>query len=238
MKIILPREHGAWAMLVVPFVLGIAGEGFRWLHIPLLLGWLMLYITSYPFLMIYRNGRVQEYKKWLVLYGLIAAALLIFPIIRYPALLWLGCGLFVTLLVNLYYIRVQNERGMVNNFSAVAGMSLGGVASGYVGAGDWSFDLLLTWVICVVFFMGSVFFVKSMIRERKNIYFRALSWFYHGAVVLIIFACSGSLLLTAAFLPSLLRAIFAAGRTLSAWQIGILEMVNSMLFLILTIAYF
>ncbi|GAB6158837.1 YwiC-like family protein [Desulfotomaculum varum] len=220
-------------------MLGIAGHGFQWLHIPLLMSWLMLYVASYPLMMIFRSYRhIQEYKKWLVLYGLIAVAFLIFPIIRYPALLWLGGGLFITLLVNFYYVRIRQERAMLNNFSAVAGMSLGGVASGYVGAGDWSFDLFLIWLICVAFFMGSVFFVKSMIRERGNLCFRALSWFYHGAVVLIVFVCSGSWLLTAAFLASLIRAIFTGGRTLSAWQIGILELVNSMLFLILAAVYF
>ncbi|WP_333871287.1 YwiC-like family protein [Desulforamulus putei] len=239
MTVILPKEHGVWAMLVVPFVLGAASQGLNWLQVPLLLGWLLLYLTSYPLMMICRNYRnAAKYRKWLIIYGLMAAAFLIVPITRYPALLWLGAALFIILLVNLYYARMNRERELLNNFTAVAGLSLGAVAGGYVGAGSWSNDLLWVWLFCVVFFMGSVFFVKSMIRERTNPHFRRLSWGYHGAVVFFTFIITGSWMLTLAYLPSLVRAIYCTGREMTPLQIGKLEIANSLFFVILAIGYF
>jgi hypothetical protein len=35
-KWIVPKQHGAWAMLIVPFLLGAYAGGFTWLHVPLL----------------------------------------------------------------------------------------------------------------------------------------------------------------------------------------------------------
>ena len=34
MKLFLPKQHGAWAMLIIPFWLGIAATNMIWQHIP------------------------------------------------------------------------------------------------------------------------------------------------------------------------------------------------------------
>lgn len=35
MKLIIPKQHGAWGMLLIPFVLGILTGKWTWYHIPL-----------------------------------------------------------------------------------------------------------------------------------------------------------------------------------------------------------
>jgi 4-amino-4-deoxy-L-arabinose transferase-like glycosyltransferase len=66
MKPFIPKQHGTWAMLVIPFVLGAMAGGWSWVHIPLGLGWLFLYLASYPLLMISkkRNKNRRKPKNW------------------------------------------------------------------------------------------------------------------------------------------------------------------------------
>ncbi|ANF38517.1 membrane protein [Bacillus sp. CN2] len=42
MKAMIPKQHGAWAMLLIPFLLGMVKGGPVFWHIPLFLGWLFL----------------------------------------------------------------------------------------------------------------------------------------------------------------------------------------------------
>ncbi|RYD03029.1 hypothetical protein N752_21705 [Desulforamulus aquiferis] len=68
--IILPKEHGVWAMLAVPFIVGLGLSQQSWLHLPLFLGLLFLFLCAYCLLNIIgaRNG-VDDYKKWSIIYG-------------------------------------------------------------------------------------------------------------------------------------------------------------------------
>lgn len=239
MKILVPKEHGAWAMLLIPFAIGTAIQEQTWLQVPLFFGWFFLYLASNPLMMMARNpGHAAQYRKFVIIYGFVAAAFLILPITRYPALLWLGVVLLIILPINLYYARMNRERELFNDFTAVAGLCLGAVISGYAGAGGWSEDLFPAWLFCVLFFMGSVFFVKTMIRERGNRSFRKLSWGYHVAVIFLILFVTESWVLTVAYLPSLARAILYTPKVINPMKIGILETANSLLFFTLVILFF
>jgi hypothetical protein len=56
-KWIVPKQHGAWAMLMIPFLLGAYAGGFAWLHAQLFVGWLFLYLATYPLLMAVKSKR-------------------------------------------------------------------------------------------------------------------------------------------------------------------------------------
>jgi hypothetical protein len=43
----LPPQHGAWAMLVVPYLAGVLVAGWSWVAAPLAGGWLAGYLLSY-----------------------------------------------------------------------------------------------------------------------------------------------------------------------------------------------
>ncbi|AEF93860.1 hypothetical protein Desca_0986 [Desulfotomaculum nigrificans CO-1-SRB] len=239
MKLLMPREHGAWAMLAVPFIIGGAVYGFNWWHIPLFLGWFSLYLCSYPLMMTVRQPKNNvHYLKWLVIYALAAGAWLTGPLLRYPGILWLVPLILPLLLINVYYARRRQERALFNDFCAVAELSLGGVASSYIGAGGvWTEKSWLVYLICILFFMGSVFFVKTMIREKNNRQFRYLSWSYHVLLTVLPLLLTGGLPLTLAFLPSMGRAICYGGRDLTPLRIGQIEIVNSLWFTIWIVAW-
>ncbi|RYD03030.1 hypothetical protein N752_21710 [Desulforamulus aquiferis] len=142
------------------------------------------------------------------------------------------------LLVNIYFIQVKKERGMLSNFSTISILSLGVVASGYLSLGGFGNKLWLAWLFCVIFFMGSVFFVKTMLRERRNISYKYLSWSYHLMILIILSIISGSGLLLVAYLPSMVRAFICYGRSLTQLAIGKIEIINSTIFTICLIIYF
>lgn len=232
MKLLIPREHGAWAMLILPFLIGLAPQ-IKWIHLPLFLGWFLLYLSLNPMMMlIKKKGDPLFYRKWFFSYGGVAAIFLFFVVFYYPALVWVGLGMLPLFLINVAFARQNQERNFWNDVVAVFEMSMGGVASAYVALGHWSVFQIYVWVISVLFFLGTVFFVKTMIREKKNITFRYLSWGYHFLMVGGVYLVTGHVWLVLAILPSLLRAVIFGGRNLKPLQIGLMEIGNSLLFTI------
>ena len=58
MKLVIPKQHGAWAMLIIPFLLSVILGKPTMYHIPLFLAWFFIYLATYPFLMyIKQNGK-------------------------------------------------------------------------------------------------------------------------------------------------------------------------------------
>ncbi|AHK39360.1 ywiC-like family protein [Bacillus anthracis] len=51
MKLVIPKQHGAWAMLVIPFLLSVILGKPTIYHIPLFIAWFFIYLATYPFLM-------------------------------------------------------------------------------------------------------------------------------------------------------------------------------------------
>lgn len=78
--------------------------------------------------------------------------------------------------------------------------------------------------------MGSTFYVKTMIREKKNPTYRFVSWGYHSLLVIVILIVSPWF--TIAFIPSLIRSILLYGRNISILKVGILESINSIYFFV------
>jgi len=69
MKPILPREHGGWAMVSVPFLLGMFVGGPKWLHLPLFFGWMLFYLAAYPFrLALMRRKDRRNFVRWALIY--------------------------------------------------------------------------------------------------------------------------------------------------------------------------
>ncbi|TLS37829.1 YwiC-like family protein [Pseudalkalibacillus caeni] len=231
-RLLLPKQHGAWVMLGLPYLIGMIAGGPKWIHIPLFLGWLFLYLASYPIMMYLKKKRSREqYLKWIGIYMSLAILFVSLPLFLYVKLLLLSLFLLPLLIVNMFYARQNNERAFLNDISAIAGLCLGGPASYFVGTQQWDEKAVLIWISSVLFFMGSVFFVKTMIREKKNPKFKLYSWGYHSALPVGI-AGAGFLPLSLAYLPSMARAIIFYGKPLKPKHIAVVEFTNSAYFLI------
>ncbi|MED4903138.1 YwiC-like family protein [Parageobacillus thermoglucosidasius] len=230
-KWIIPKQHGAWAMLAIPFLLGAYAGGFAWLHLPLFLGWLFLYLATYPLLMAIKSKRKQAYMKSFYCYMAIAAALLAICLWHAPSLFYFGVAMVPLFLVNIYYTKRKQERAFWNDVAAIAVFCIGGLASFYIGRGALTVQALELVIFCFLFFLGSTFYVKTMIREKKNPIYKWLSWGYHGLLIIGLVAI-GYPLFVLAYVPSVVRAVYLYGKSLPIMKLGILEVANAIYFFI------
>lgn len=229
MKMFLPKQHGAWAMTMIPFWLGVIDGGFVWQHIPFFAGWIFLYLATYPMLLLFKKKKIQFYKKWTIIYMIPALFLLLFPFFKMPFIITFGLLMIPFFIINAYYTSINKDRSLLNDFSAIFAFSIAGLASSYLGKGQISFVTIVVFITSVLFFVGCTFYVKTMIRERKNSLFKWISWGYH-ALLLIIPLASGYWIIAIAFLPSLIRAVIFYGKPLTPMKIGIYEIINSAIF--------
>ena len=232
MKILTAKQHGAWAMLFIPFLLSMIIGNARWEHSLLLLAWLFIYLASYPFLMSLRGGKNKsDYLRWLTIYSVPAILFLVYPVIVEPKLFYFGLAFIPGFIVNMYFAKTKNERALTNDFIAIINFCIGGLASYYFGVSQLDEVAWTLFLYCFIFFIGTTFYVKTMIREKKNIRFKYWSWGYHIAVVLI-FTLLGKFIIALAFLSSLIRAIVLYGKQIPVMKIGIIEIVNALYFFI------
>lgn len=232
MKLLLPKQHGAWSMLLIPFLLGLMLGTPTWWHVPLFIGWLFLYLVTYPLLMIIKNAKnMSVYIKWVWIYSTPSIVFLLLVLAYNHSMFYFGISMLPFFLINIYFSKMNRERALVNDISAIVVFGIGGLASYYLGEGNLDMKALLLFAFSVAFFIGSTFYVKTMIREKKNQPYKWISWIYHtGLIIAILFI--GSPYVVIAFLPSLIRAVYFYGKKLSVKRLGILEIVNALYFFI------
>lgn len=235
MKLFLPKQHGAWAMLIIPFWLGVVASQFMWQHIPFFIGWLLLYLATYPMLYLFKGKKLPFYRKWTLIYLIPALILLMVPLWTRPSIVLFGLAMIPFFAINAYFSSQKNERALMNDFSAIFAFGIAGLASGYLPNGQINPEMLLAFIVSVLFFIGATFYVKTMIREKKNIVYKWISWGYHF-IVLVVFGIMGQWLVVIAFIPSLIRAIYFYGKSLPMMKLGILEIVNSAIFFVVIVA--
>lgn len=230
----LPPQHGAWAMLAVPFAAGLL-QGARWVHLPLLIAWIAGYLASYFALLAVKTRRLHRVRNRLVAYGSVAAAAGAIVVWQAPRVLWFAPAFAVLGAVNVVFTRTGRERSLVNGLASVAEACLMAlvvpVAAGFsitdgapLGHAAWR----AFWV-CLLYFGGTVPYVKTMIRERGDRGYRLASAGYHGAAVVLATVVSGWL--AAPFAWFLVRAVVLPRRQLPIMTVGLIEVANSLLVL-------
>ncbi|MED0659405.1 YwiC-like family protein [Bacillus smithii] len=227
-KWLIPKQHGAWAMLTIPFFLGAYAGGFTWLHIPLFIGWLALYLATYPLLTAIKLKR-KEYLPWFYRYSVVAVLMFVIPIYYQVKLLYFGIAMVPFFIINIYYARKKKERDFVNDVAAITSFCIGGLASFYMGNGQFTMTALELFMFCFLFFIGSTFYVKTMIREKNNPVYKWLSWGYHLLLIIgLIYAHYPLFVL--AYIPSVTRAFYLYGKSLPIKKIGLSEFANAIYF--------
>jgi len=215
-------------MLVVPYIFGMAAAGPRWVHAPLFVAWLAAYFLSFAVLQWIRTGRTHIYAKPAILYGAALAGFGGAAAVAAPRILALAPLFVPMLLVNAWYSARNRERALANDFAAVIQFSLiVYVAYAAGGGSDWRMAGEL-FLLSVLYYAGTVFYVKTMIRERHNpLYYRA-SVAYHAAA-LAVSAFLFPPLMLAPFAVLFVRAVWSPKAGLAIRQTGMLEFAYSAL---------
>lgn len=224
----LPPQHGAWAMLAVPFAAGLVAAGYRWLDLPLLAAWLAGYLLSYYALLAVKSRRPARYRAQLLLYGALTAVPAAIVLSARPRLLWYAPAYAALAGVNAWYAWRRDERALLNDVASVAQSCLMVFVVATVAAvaprAVWG-----AFLACLAYFLGTVLYVKTMIRERDNVPFRRWSIGYHLLALAV-----------TAWLSPWFAALFAwlAARSalfprlrLAPLRVGLVELANCVLLL-------
>jgi len=99
----IPNQHGAWAMLVIPFLFGMFAAGPVLLHLLLFAVWLLAFLFSNAFLQWVRTRKLQIYGGPMTVYGSLLAAAGVLTVILRPELVRFLPAFVPLFLVNLYY---------------------------------------------------------------------------------------------------------------------------------------
>lgn len=232
MKYYIPNQHGAWAMLIVPFLFGMVAGESRPIHILLFICWLLIYLLMFPLLGWIRTRKTDRYRGPILLYGTVLLPLAIWLIMLQSDILWMSLMFIPLFFVNTYYAKQKRERDLINDIAAIVQFSLMVFISYYVGGGK---DYLLAvelFIVSVLYFVGTAFYVKTIIREKNNKPFYYLSVIYHCMlVVLSSFLVPWPLIISAGIL--LLRSVWFPKTKITIKQSGIMEIVYSIIVLVI-----
>lgn len=224
----VPPQHGAWAMLAVPYLAGVIAAGFRWPDLPLLPAWLAGYLLSYYVFQALKSRRPGRFRDQLAVYGGVAVPLLLVVVVAAPGVLWYGPAYAALFAVNAWYAWRRRERALVNDIAAVTQSCLMVFVVAAVARVPPA-EVLAVFALCAAYFLGTVPYVKTMIRERDNPAYLRLSIGYHAAALAL--AAYLSPWAGALFAWLLVRAIVFPGRGLTPKQVGLAEVANSALLL-------
>lgn len=194
LRLSVPPQHGAWAFLAVPLLLGGILSGWSTDGLLFAAAWVASYPASY-FL-----GRAATVRRrrghWTRLARREAAAALPWAImamvlwaVLLPRHLWLLIAALVLAIVWLSSVRAAaagRERGIGNDLllvvEAAAAVPLLWAVSAGAAPPPQAWQAA---AVCLVFFTGSVLHVKSLIRERDDRRWAIASRWYHvGALAL------------------------------------------------------
>lgn len=236
---LVPGQHGAWAFLVLPVVLGGLAGGWS----PYLLAVVATWIALYPFSWALTNRltarRAQRFDRPLLFWGLVIVPLVLVSTVLVPWLVWVGIAYLAPFAGNLGFAYARRERSLSNDLvlivECVAAVPVvAGVASGRQGGvPPWSAmatdRVALMALVCLLALVGSTLHVKSLIRERNNPAFTRASQVV--AVVSVPVVAASSVLLSHDLLVALpfvllaLRALFWHDPSWRPSRIGVVELV-------------
>lgn len=182
----VPNQHGAWAMLASPLLLGALAAGLAWIHLPLAAFWFAGYFAFNAASLWLKSGRKSRFARPVQVYAVLAAALGLLTAALGPALVRWAPWFLIPLGVGMWAAARRRERDLLAGVTTVVGSALMTVVAYHAGGGA---DLHRAAILAAgqfLYFAGTVFYVKSMIRERDNPRFLWTSIGFHAASALLL----------------------------------------------------
>jgi hypothetical protein len=191
-RLAIPNQHGAWAFLLVPLILGFVVAGWSVAAGLFALAWVLAYPASFylgrAVVIRWRRGQWSRLaqrelgyaRPWIVLAALPSLALIV---VR-PWLVAVGALLGVLWGVSVWLTRIGHERGASNDLLLVSQAALAVPLLWAVGEDTWP-PAQAWWAaaVCLVYFTGSVLHVKSLIREADDPRWALASRVYNTAAL-------------------------------------------------------
>lgn len=234
-------------MLLVPFAAGLLASSPHWLHVPLFVAWFVGYLWSYYALLAVKTRRLKRVRSQVVWYGAVAGIAALVVVLARPAVL-LCAPVFAALgAVSVVFARRRDDRSLWNDLALVAQTGVMVALTAWVGgAAVTDPPVVIAAAAVLAYFVGTVLYVKTMIREKGDATYLRASVGYHVVVALVVAALPAT---ASAGLPVLGSAtagtglgwpmvlVFAWYAVRSAWfprrdltpkQVGIVEIFGSL----------
>ena len=174
----IPPQHGAWAFLALPLVLGLIIGGGTWPGALFAVTWVLAYPASYylgrALTTRIRRGTWSRIARrewnaavpWLAAAGTGALVLAV----RQPWLAIVAVVLGVLWWISIRLALAGRERGFGNDLLLVAQAVVALPLMWVISTGSWPIPASIWWAaaICATYFVGSVIHVKSLIREADD----------------------------------------------------------------------
>ena len=167
----MPNQHGAWFMLFIPPLMGLILQP-SWAALPLLITWWAGYFTYFAITIWVKSRLRKKHLPPVLTYGAITALAGIAALItQWQLIAWLP--IFAPIIaVAVYETIKRRERSLVSGWSTVlaAAMMLPTVASISTSGTPAAVSADLWWATAwfALYFGGSIYYVKTLIRDFGN----------------------------------------------------------------------
>lgn len=210
-------------MLITPLVVGILASGPAWVHLPLAAFWFLGYFAFFATGLWLKSRRRARYRPPVIAYGIAAAMAGLVVLVLDPGLL-LWAPLFVIPLgVGLVASAIRDERSLWSGVATTVGSTLMTVVAYDAGGGpDYGRAWLLAGILAA-YFVGTVLYVKTIIRERDSEPHYWLSVGFHALATLVLIRVAPAL--TVVFAVLTCRAAVVPAFRVTPKQAGIGEIV-------------
>ncbi len=179
-----PRQHGAWAMLAIPLLLGIVASRPSPWQLILIVAAVAGYLASATALDWLRSRRVS-YERRVLVFGLVFAVAALALAVAFPVLLGAALVLGPAGIVLAWVAATGHPRSLAASLAQVAQAVVLVPAAAVVSG---SFDppvVARAALVAALYLLSSVLVVRSMIRERGDRRFYGVSVAYHAVAVVV-----------------------------------------------------
>lgn len=216
-------------MLTAPLLVGTVAAGPAWAHLPLTAFWFTGYFAFFATGLWLKAGRRSRWFPPVRVYVPAALALGLVVLLVQPDLARWAPAFVLPLGIGLVAAAQRHERDLLAGLTTVTASGLITVVAYDAGTGPGG-SLDRGWLLAAVqfaYFAGTVFYVKSAIRERGNTGFLRLSVVVHLLTTLAMGWVSWWLVPVFALLT--LRAAVLPRRALTPRRIGVIEVVATVI---------
>lgn len=231
----LPREHGAWGIVLIPFLTAVVIAGSYQLPVWVALAAVLLaFIARYPVELLvvpgaYRRagspqrGQAKQFAWGYVLPATILGGLLVVYWQLY-LLLPLGGLALALFLVHVWGGKSGEERSLAMELVGTVGLTLSGLVGWIAATGGLDGAGLLIWALNALFFCSGILYVKARIRSRLAVHRPELgsgAWLMVGwHLALVVFVATMVVMKWLSPLIVLPFAVAAARAAWGTWQGG------------------
>lgn len=232
----VPRQHGAWAMLLLPLLLGVAASRPSTWHLVLGAAALTAYLASASIQSWARARRAPAYRAPIAVYGAAFALLGLALAVAFPALLLALLVAVPAAAIVLAGARPGTRRDLANSVAQVV-QALVLVPASALVSGAFELDRVVAYTLVAAgYLFGSLLVVRSVLRERGNAGFAALAVTFHVLLLAVAAVAApvgyalvaAGLALRAVALPVLQRRWASGPRPLRPIHVGIVEIIASL----------